>query len=252
MQLTCTEREVSAVALDDSRHAQLAGTLASVRARIADACARAGRDPEAITLVAVTKTYPAADVVILAELGVTDVGESRDQEASAKVGEVAQLLPEAMLRWHFVGRLQSRKARSVASYAYSVHSLDRTELVGRLADGVARAGRAPLEVFLQVSLDDDPERGGVRSDDLTALADAVEQRKELLLRGVMAVAPLGADPERAFADLAAVSQRLQRDHPQASAISAGMSGDLDAALSNGATHVRIGSALLGERDPVVR
>jgi pyridoxal phosphate enzyme (YggS family) len=252
MQLTCTEREVSAMALDDSRHAQVAGALASVRARIGEACAQAGRDPQEITLVAVTKTYPAADVVILARLGVTDVGESRDQEASAKVGEVAQLLPEAMLRWHFVGRLQTRKARSVASYAYAVHSLDRTELVGRLADGVARAGRPALEVFVQVSLDNDPERGGVRSDDLPLLADAVQERSELQLRGVMAVAPLGADPDRAFADLAAISQRLQRDHPQASAISAGMSADLAAALTNGATHVRIGSALLGERDPVVR
>ncbi len=234
-----------------SRRDELQATLALVREQIADACERAGRAPESVTLIAVTKTYPASDVVALADLGVADVGESRAQEASAKVVEVAEMLGADRVapRWHFVGRLQSRKARSVAAYAQCVHSLDRVELVSRLGDGARRAGRGSLQVFVQVSLDGDPERGGVASEGIASLADAVAEEPDLALRGVMAVAPMGADPEAAFADLAAAAQRLQRDHPYADAISAGMSADLAAAIKNGSTHVRVGSALLGRREP---
>ncbi|MCU1659452.1 MAG: alanine racemase protein [Pseudonocardiales bacterium] len=240
---------------DGHRRAELVSSLAGVRRRIADACAAAGRASRSVTLIAVTKTYPASDVVTLAGLGVLDIGESRDQEAIAKVSDVARLLglvggDVPAPRWHFVGRLQSRKSRSVAGYAHAVHSLDRIELVDRLATEVARAERDPLEVYLQVSLDGDPDRGGVTVEQLLPLADAVEERAELLLRGVMAVAPLGADPDAAFADLAAASSRLRAEHPQATAISAGMSNDLEAAIRQGSTHVRVGTALLGRRGPV--
>jgi pyridoxal phosphate enzyme (YggS family) len=234
---------------DEGRRAELVSGLAAVRRRIADACLAAGRSPREITLIAVTKTYPATDVATLAGLGVRDVGESRDQEAVAKVAATAEFLAAdvAAPRWHFVGRLQSRKCRSVAGYADAVHSVDRAELVDRLADGVARAGRPPLEVFIQVSLDADPERGGVTLDGMLPLAAAVEARSELRLRGVMAVAPLGADAAGAFADLAAASARLCAELPHADAISAGMSADLDEAIQNGSTHVRVGTALLGRR-----
>ncbi|MDT4971137.1 MAG: dependent protein [Pseudonocardiales bacterium] len=243
--------------LDGERRAELVGSLGAVRARIANACIAAGRDARAVTLIAVTKTHPARDVATLATLGVLDIGESRDQEASAKVAEVAELRrtgvgerSEAELRWHFVGQLQSRKARSVATYAHAVHSVDRPELVEPLAAGVTRAEREGLDVFIQVSLDGDPARGGVLGDDVLALADAVAARSQLRLRGVMAVAPMDADPRAAFADLAGVSARLRAAHPQAVAISAGMSADLEEAIAHGSTHVRVGSALLGRRTQV--
>ena len=243
--------------LGGERRAELVGSLGAVRARLADACIAAGRDPHSVTLIAITKTFPGADVATLAALGVGDIGESRDQEASAKVAEVAELRRTgaadervAPLRWHFVGRLQSRKSRSVASYAHAVHSVDRPELVEQLAVGVARAGRGRLDVFVQVSLDGDPSRGGVLPDRVVELADAVAARSELRLRGVMAVAPMAADPRAAFADLAAAAARLRAAHPDADAISAGMSADLEAAVAHGSTHVRVGSALLGRRSQV--
>lgn len=236
----------------EQRRTELLTALAAVRGRIADACGPLGRDPREITLIAVTKTHPATDVVALSQLGVHDIGENRDQEAVAKVAGVAGLLPPAdaaALRWHFLGRVQSRKCRSVASYAACVHSVDRVEIAERLAAAVAERGRERLDVFVQLSLDGDPDRGGVVAGDLGRLADAVAGRPELRLRGLMAVAPLGADPDAAFATLAERSGQLRRDHPGASAISAGMSGDLEPALRHGATHVRVGSALLGRREP---
>ncbi|MFN2518694.1 MAG: YggS family pyridoxal phosphate-dependent enzyme [Jatrophihabitantaceae bacterium] len=238
--------------LDGERRAELVASLGAVRARIATACVAAGRDPHSVTLIAVAKTHSGADVATLAALGVLDIGESRDQEASAKVAEVARLRREAVsserqpdLRWHFVGRLQSRKSRSVAAYAHAVHSVDRVGLVEHLAAGVTRAGRDWLEVFLQVSLDGDPARGGVRGDGLLALADVVAACAQLRLRGVMAIAPMAAEPHAAFAEVAAVSARLRAAHPDADAISAGMSADLEAAITHGSTHLRVGSALLG-------
>lgn len=235
----------------ESRRAELRASLGAVRARIAAACAAVGRDPAAVTLVAVTKTYPAMDVVALAELGVTDFGESRDQEAGAKVAEVERIQDGRAVDWHFVGQVQRRKARSVARYAGAVHSVDRAELVTALADARAAAGTGPLDVFVQVSLDGDPGRGGVPADGVAGLADAVATRPELRLRGVMAVAPMDADPDEAFARLAETSAALVARHPGAGAISAGMSGDLEAAIRHGATHVRVGTALLGRRPPVI-
>jgi PLP dependent protein len=237
---------------DDSRRAELVRSLGAVRSRIADACVAAGRDPRSVTLVAVTKTYPATDVATLVELGVGDIGESRDQEAVAKVAATARALsgrpvPAGLPRWHFVGTLQRRKTRSVASYAHTVHSLDRAVLVPLLADAVDAAGRPPLEVFVQLSIDGDPERGGVVAAEVAALADAVAARPQLRLRGLMAIAPMTASPDDAFRVLADAAARLRADHPEANSVSAGMSGDLEAALRHGATHVRVGTALLGRR-----
>lgn len=229
----------------DERTADLVGSLGAVRNRIADACESVGRDPRSITLIAVTKTYPASDVVALATLGVQDIGESKDQEARAKVAE----LPDLAVRWHMVGRLQTNKARSVAGWASAVHSVDRPKLVRALADAAAERSE-PLDVFVQVSLDGDQTRGGVTDADLDALCDQVAARDSLRLRGLMAVAPIDSDPDQAFAALAELADRVRAAHPEAHALSAGMTGDLEAAIRNGATHVRVGTALLGRRPPV--
>lgn len=208
--------------------------------------------------MAVTKTRPASDVVALASLGVGDVGENKDQEARAKHAEVGEAGDVPALRWHLVGQLQSNKANSVARYAAAVHSLDRAKLVAALDRGVNRASSARertasgrLEVFVQVSLDGDPDRGGAVPADVPALADAVAAAQYLDLAGVMAVAPAGWEAERAFADLAAVAAAVRQQHPTATGISAGMSGDLEAAIAAGSTHVRVGSALLGSRPPLL-
>jgi len=231
---------------DDPRSAQIAANLAQVRDRIAAAAKAAGRDPAELTLIGITKTFPAEDARRLVRLGVPDLGENRDQDARVKAREV----PEA--RWHFVGRLQRNKAASVASYAAVVHSLDRPELVGALANGVHRAERDPLDVLVQVSIDGDPDRGGAPAGEVVALADAAAATGLLRPVGVMAVAPMDADPDRAFAALRETAAAVRAAHPGATVISAGMSGDLEAAVRNGATHLRIGTALLGGRPPVRR
>ena len=239
--------------MSDARREELAGSLEQVRGRIERACAGAGRDRAEVTLVVVTKTFPAADVARLAALGVLDVGENRDQEAAAK----AAVLGDLGLRWHFVGQLQRNKARSVAGYADVVHSLDRPGLARALDRGAERAGRR-VEVLVQVDLDESPAaggdlagaRGGARPDGVSALADEVASASALVLRGVMAVAPREQDPARAFARLAEVAARLRADHPQATWVSAGMSGDLEQAVQAGATHLRVGSAILGHRPPL--
>ncbi|MEU2610827.1 YggS family pyridoxal phosphate-dependent enzyme [Micromonospora sp. NPDC007271] len=238
------------------RRAELAAGLARVRTRIADACAAAGRDRGEVTLVAVTKTYPAGDVVALAGLGVTDVGENRDQEAAPKAAEVAAA--GAMPRWHFIGQLQRNKCRSVVRYADVVQSVDSVRLAVALDAAAAAAGRdRSLEVLVQVSIDGDPARGGALPDSadpdrgLDPVAAAVADGGALRLGGLMAVAPLGWEPERAFARLAEVAQRFRDRYPEAAALSAGMSGDLESAIGYGATHVRVGSALLGMR-PTLR
>jgi pyridoxal phosphate enzyme (YggS family) len=242
---------VSAQHDDGRRRAELVTALGSVRSRIAAACDAAGRDARSVTLIAVTKTRPASDVAALARIGVLDVGESKDQEARAKIRELGEppYAPVAV-RWHLIGRLQSNKAHSVASYAHAVHSVDRLKLVRTLADAVAEDRPAPLEVFVQVSFDADPARGGVPIDRLPELADSVAARPELLLRGLMGVPPLGSHPDSEFARLAELSHALREQHPNADAISAGMSEDLEAAVKHGSTHVRVGSALLGRRSQV--
>jgi pyridoxal phosphate enzyme (YggS family) len=234
-----------------SRRAELAGNLAAVRARIAAACAAAGRDVSELTLIAVTKTQPATDVLALADLGVTDFGENRDQEAAPK----AAACQGAAITWHFIGQLQTNKAHSVAGYAHLVHSVDRTRLVRALGAGARAAGRA-LTCLVQVSLEDaashDPARGGVLPAAATGIAEAIAAEEGLVLGGVMAVAPLHGDPLPAFAVLRTVSEAIRSVNPVATVISAGMSGDLEAAVKEGATHLRIGTALLGNRRLRVR
>jgi hypothetical protein len=224
----------------------LAQNLARLETRLGAACAAARRARDDVTLVAVTKTFPASDARLLVELGVADLGESRDQEASAK----AAALRDLAVRWHFVGQLQTNKCASVASYADVVHSVDRDRVVAALDDG-ARAAQRTIDVLLQVSLDDDPHRGGVPSDGVPALAARVLGAGNLRLRGVMAVAPLGGDAAVAFERLVVVAAALRSEHPDATVISAGMTGDLEEAVQAGATHVRIGTALLGDRPPRV-
>jgi pyridoxal phosphate enzyme (YggS family) len=228
----------------DLRREELAANLAAIRARIDAAVAAAGRPVGDVDLVVVTKFFPASDVRQLAGLGVTDLGENRHQEAEAKAAECADL----PLRWHYIGGLQSNKAAAVAAYADVVESVDRLKLVAPLDRGAAARGR-PVDVLLQVSLDTPGAEGraGVDPADLAALADAVASAEHLTLRGLMAVAPFGEDPSAAFERLAAIREEFLIKHPAATLLSAGMSGDLEQAISRGATHVRIGSAVLGSR-----
>lgn len=234
-----------------ARTAELEKGLVAVRSRIAAATKASGRADEP-TLIVVTKFHPADDIRRLAGLGITDVGENRDQEASAK----AEALQDLGLNWHFVGQLQSKKAKSVVRYAHAVHSVDRPQLADGLARAVAaeqdRSGRGALQCFIQVSLDDDAgaHRGGAAPADVPSIAEQLVAADGLVLAGVMAVAPLGASPEASFEKLAAISARLTSDHPAATGISAGMSQDLEVAIRFGATHLRIGSDILGSRPAV--
>ena len=231
----------------DDRRAEVAANLAEVRARIAAAEKAAGRPAGDVSLVVVTKFFPASDVQLLADLGVTDVGENRHQEAEEKAVACTGL----GIRWHYIGGLQSNKAAAVAAYADVVESVDRLKLVAPLDRGAAQRGR-PLDVLLQVSLDgpDAPGRAGAPPGDLAALADAVAAAEHLNLRGLMAVAPLGEDPDAAFARLASIRATFVLHHQEATILSAGMSGDLEEAVKHDATHVRVGSAVLGTRQSV--
>jgi pyridoxal phosphate enzyme (YggS family) len=215
----------------------LAERLAAVDAAIADAVREAG--VAAPTRLVVTKFHPASLVRELVGLGVHDVGENRHQEASAKAAEVA----DPSLRWHFVGQLQSNKAKAVRAYAATVHSVDRASVVRALA---ADDGRE-LGVFLEIGLSDEPGRGGVDPAEAESLAELVLAAPGLRLLGVMGVAPLGAEPRPAFARLRGVSERIRGLDPAAAAISAGMSGDFREAILEGATHLRIGTAITGKR-----
>jgi pyridoxal phosphate enzyme (YggS family) len=245
--------ELANPASDDGRRAELAENLLAVRQRIEAACAAANRAIDDVHLIAVTKTFPASDVMLLASLGLRDFGENRDQEAAAKV-LATQANPS--FHWHFVGALQTNKCASVASYATLIHSVDRLRLVGALGQvGVARQAeqQAPIRCLVQIDVDDvsRPGRGGARPDDVPALSAAVAAHPGLLLAGVMAVAPVRMRPRDAFGRLAVLADAVRQRHPEAVIISAGMSTDLDDAVANGATHLRVGTALLGfRRHPV--
>lgn len=237
------------------RQAELQQNLAEVRARISRACAAAGRPASDVRLIAVTKTFPAADIRLLSELGVRDIGENKDQEAAPKAAECAAAGLD--LTWHFVGQLQVNKVPSVVSYADVIHSVDRLRLVttlGRRARMAGRAdvGRQALTCLVQVSLDEAVGRGGARPADVPGLTDAIAAEDGLALGGVMAVAPLHASPQAAFGNLWRIAESVRSAHPEAIVISAGMSGDLEEAIAEGATHVRIGTALLGGRRAFVR
>ena len=239
-----------AVADPQRRRAELARALDATRTRIAEACAQADRDPQSVTLVVVTKTWPASDIRLLAELGVVDVGENRSAELAEKRGACADL----NLRWHFIGQIQSRKAAEVAREADVVHSVDRSVLIPRLgrarcAPDAGGSRPADLECLIQVSLDPDPApgRGGASEQEVAGLAEMITAEPGLRLRGVMGVAPLGGDAREAFARLRRIHESLRERYPQATWMSAGMSDDLTEAVACGATHLRIGSAVLGSR-----
>ncbi|WOF21836.1 YggS family pyridoxal phosphate-dependent enzyme [Microbacterium betulae] len=221
----------------------LVARLADVDARIADAARSAGREAGEITRIVVTKFHPSSLVRELHGLGVGDVGESRQQELASKAEELSGL---EGLRWHFIGQLQTKKARSVRRCAAAVHSVDRDRLVEAL-DAAAAPGDAPLDVLVQVNLTDDPARGGVDPRGLSALAERVASAPSLALRGVMAVAPLDEAPASAFERLAGYSGLVRAVEPAATWISAGMSADLVEAIACGATHLRIGTAITGPR-----
>lgn len=239
-----------------SRHDDIASALTAVRARLDAACRAAGRAPADVALLPVTKFFPASDVRILYDLGCREFGESREPEASTKIAQVrADSGVVDPVRWHMIGRLQRNKVKTVARWADTVHSLDSARLADALDAAVATARAAgerpgPIDVLLQVSLDADPDRGGVPIAEVGALAERVAASSNLVLRGLMAVPPLGADPDEEFARLAGVHAAVRRDHPSATVLSAGMTGDLEAAVRHGSTCVRVGTAILGRR-PIV-
>jgi PLP dependent protein len=236
----------------EARRAELAAALSEVLARIDAACRAAGRSPEEVRLVAVTKTFPAADAALLCDLGQLDLAENREQEAVVKVADLRELRPEAAVRWHMVGRLQRNKARSAVRWAAEVQSVDSVRLAEALAKATANAVAAgerdgPLDVLVQASIDGDPDRGGCPLDELDTLAEHVTRSSEMRLKGIMAVAPLAMEPEEAFTRLANAAARLRSAHPEATELSAGMTNDLEVAITHGSTCVRVGTALLGTR-----
>lgn len=237
-----------------TREAELAGALTAVRTRLDDAATAAARNPSEIELLPITKFFPATDVAILARLGCQSVGESREQEAAAKAAAVGKLT-DTPLRWHMVGEIQRNKARSIAEWAYAVHSVSSTKVVAALRRHVGTAreeGRraGPLRVYVQISLDGDVSRGGVdiaRPDLVDEVCAEIEAADGLELVGLMGIPPLDADPDEAFTRLAAEHHRVRQTHPRAVELSAGMSADLEIAIKHGSTCVRVGTAILGQR-----
>jgi PLP dependent protein len=245
------------------RESELADALTALRTRLATAAKAAGRKVEEIQLLPITKFFPATDVAILSSLGCAAFGESREQEAAAKVGEVARLLGGSSAssstttrpHWHMVGQIQRNKARSLANWAHTAHSISSPRVVGALDRAVTAArsdGRRenPLRVYVQISLDGDVSRGGVDVSDAKAVDEIcaqVETAESLELVGLMGIPPLDWDPDTAFALLESEHQRVRRAHPGAAGLSAGMSDDLESAVKHGSTCVRVGTALLGRR-----
>jgi len=220
-----------------TRKDEIAQSLHEVKERIQSAAKSVNRDPNEISLIVVTKTFPISDIEILRDLGESNFGENRDQEAGPK----AQTIPAT---WHFQGQIQSNKIKSICEWADVIHSISSEKEILKFAQGPRRH-----QVFLQVSLDGQVGRGGASPADLTQLADLVNQSNNLELLGLMAVAPLGVEPDKAFADLAQINQGFEGQFPNSKYLSAGMSGDFEAAIKHGATHIRVGSSILGSRSP---
>lgn len=238
-----------------TREVELADALARVRERLDRAAQAAGRTTEEIELLLITKFFPASDVLILSHLGCHAFGESRDQEAAAKSAECHSAEPDRPIRWHMVGRIQRNKARSIASWAYAAHSVDSAKLLtaldraagGELADGLRSE---PLRIYIQVSLDGDVERGGVdigRPDLVDELCAMAQSADALQFVGLMGIPPLGSDPDEQYARLERELDRVQQGYQQRLGLSAGMSGDLEAAVKHGSTCVRVGTAVMGQR-----
>ena len=222
------------------RKAELSHSLADVQARIVEATAKASRKANEVTLVVVTKTYPISDVEILHQCGVTDFGENRSAEGLEKSAVVAA-------HWHFQGQIQSNKIAAISSWAQTVHSLDDLSHVGKFDRAVGEIPGKRLSIFIQVSLDGDASRAGVSGDELRTLGQALVTSQNLDLAGLMVVPPVQADPEKAFSEIAAIAQGFRQEFPMAQSLSAGMSGDYEIAIAHGATHIRVGSQILGTR-----
>ncbi len=220
-----------------SRKSEIAENLQEVKERIIQAARSVNRDPAEIHLIAVTKTFPLTDIEFLLELGVSDFGENRDQEAAPKAQSLAAT-------WHFQGQIQSNKIKSISYWADVIHSISSAKEILKFAQSPRKH-----QVFLQVSLDGEVGRGGAAPSDLAQLAQLVNESNNLELSGLMAVAPLGQEPEKAFAHLAHINQGFCEQFPNSKFLSAGMSGDFEAAIKYGATHVRVGSSILGSRSP---
>ena len=218
------------------RRSEITSNLQVVRDEISKAVINAGRSLDEITLIAVTKTFPASDVEMLRDLGVTHFGENRDVDAAPKAAVVAGT-------WHFQGQIQSNKLKSITSWAKVIHSLDEI----RHFEVIEKSAPHPLDIFCQVSLDGSEGRGGVSEQKLYELAKEIEKSPTHRLQGLMAVAPLGVDPATAFSKLSAIHKAFMADFPKANKLSAGMSGDFKEAIAHGATHIRIGSQILGSR-----
>lgn len=225
---------------NDDRALEITHSLADVRARIRQAAAKAGRSEDEITLIAVTKTYPVSDVEILHQLGVRDFGENRSAEGAEKSSFVDG-------RWHFQGQIQSNKIAAISSWASIIHSLDDLSHVAKFDRALSTIPSKRLDVFLQISLDGAEHRAGVARDQLSTLAEAVLATENLDLVGLMAVPPVQADADRAFAEIAAIARSFKEKFPMAQSLSAGMSNDFEIAIAHGATHVRVGSQILGPR-----
>ena len=237
------------------RAAELKQALAALTARVERAATAAGRDPAGVELLPVTKFFPVSDIVELVRLGCREFGESREQEASAKVAAIPGDNHTGVIRWHMIGTIQRKKAKAVASWAYAAHSVDGGPLLEALGRAAAKAldegvRSAPLKVFLQLSLDGDPDRGGVdvnQPDLVDELCGAADSAPGLEFVGLMAIPPRDADAEESFARLAAEHQRVQTSYQQRLGLSAGMSGDLEMAVRHGSTCLRVGTALMGDR-----
>ncbi|TGB40557.1 YggS family pyridoxal phosphate-dependent enzyme [Mycolicibacterium peregrinum] len=240
---------------DADRTAQLTAALGAARARLARAAESVGRNVNEIELLPITKYFPASDVIILNQLGCLAFGESREQEAADKVESVRAELTDVPIRWHMVGRIQRKKARAVAGWAHTAHSVDSVRLLSALDRAVGETLAAgtrtePLRVYIQISLDGDTERGGVDVDapDLVdEICGSANSAEALEFVGLMGIPPLAWDPDDAFARLAAERERVQRDYQHRLELSAGMSGDLESAVKHGSTCVRVGTALMGQR-----
>ena len=222
------------------RKEELASSLSDVQSRIQEAASCASRKKDDVTLVVVTKTYPVSDVQILHQLGVTHFGENRSAEGLEKSALVSA-------HWHFQGQIQSNKIAAIASWADTVHSLDDLSHVAKFDRAVGEFPEKRLQVFIQISLDGDTSRAGVSGDELLVLGQAISSTKNLDLAGLMVVPPVQAEPEAAFSEVAEIAQRFRNEFPMARSLSAGMSGDYEVAIAHGATHIRVGSQILGPR-----
>ena len=221
------------------RELEIATALANVEERISKAAAAAGRERSEITLIAVTKTYPATDVEILRNLGVKNFGENRSDEGLEK----SELIPAT---WHFQGQVQGRKLKDIALWASFIHSIDSSDHIAKLSRICSERDRK-ISIFLQLSLDEAPDRGGVRAEQLTQLAEQVTSDTNLHLAGLMCVPPVEYEFDRAFSEIADVHETLKKGFPDAAGLSAGMSSDFEVAIAYGATHLRVGSEILGSR-----